>query len=91
MKNRTDVISTIASKTKMTKIAVSQMLHAFEETVTETLRSNEGIQLVGFLTITKIQRKPKKGRNPATGASIDIPAKKAVKVKVGATLKNSIK
>jgi DNA-binding protein HU-beta len=46
--------------------------------------------LVGFGTFSVAQREARKGRNPQTGAEIDIPAKKVVKFKTGSALKDEV-
>lgn len=90
MLNRTDLVSKIAEKTKMTKKQTAIFATAYEEAIIELLASGASIQLVGFATFGTKDRKAKNGRNPKTGETIVIPAKKAVAVKLGAKLKNAL-
>lgn len=52
------------------------MLDAFLETVTETLVQGDSVQLVGFGTFKTSERKARSGRNPRTGETVEIPAKR---------------
>jgi DNA-binding protein HU-beta len=69
---------------------VGEVLAAFEGVVTEAVASGEKVQLPGFLTFEQAHRAARTGRNPATGAEIQIPAAKVPKVKVGKTFKDAV-
>ena len=56
----------------------------------EALAAGEKVSLVGFGTFSIAQREAREGRNPATGKTITIPAKKVVKFKVGSTLADRV-
>jgi DNA-binding protein HU-beta len=88
--NKTDLVNTIAQKTGQTSSAVGEVLAAFEGVVTEAVASGEKVQLPGFLTFEQAHRAARTGRNPATGAEIQIPAAKVPKVKVGKTFKDAV-
>ena len=54
------------------------------------MRKGESVTLIGFGTYTTIERKARIGRNPGTGEELRIPAKKAIKFKVGKGLRETI-
>ena len=57
--------------------------------ITNALKGGEEVRLVGFGTFSVKARAAGKGRNPATGNEIDIPASKSVRFKPGAQLKTT--
>ena len=63
---------------------------AFVETVTETLKAGDKIQLVGFGTFEVRERPERTGRNPQTKQTITIPASKVPAFKAGAGFKSAI-
>ena len=56
----------------------------------EAVRSGEGAKVPGFGSFALSERAARKGRNPATGASINIKASKTVRFKVGKELKEAV-
>lgn len=89
--NKTEMITTMASKTEMTKVQSEKALAAFIDTVTEELTKGEKVQLVGFGSFEVAERAERQGRNPSTGESITIKASKSPKFKAGKALKDAIK
>ncbi|MBQ5484698.1 MAG: HU family DNA-binding protein, partial [Lachnospiraceae bacterium] len=65
-------------------------LKAFTQVVAEELTKGEKIQLVGFGTFEVSERAARTGRNPQTGAEMNIPASKAPKFKAGKALKDAV-
>ena len=61
-------------------------LEAFVETVGDALKSGDKVALIGFGSFSVSERSARSGRNPQTGKTITIPAKKVVKFKAGAEL-----
>ena len=55
------------------------------------VKKNGEFTLPGFGKLVKVTRKAREGRNPATGATIKIPTKTTVKIRVGKTMKDVIK
>lgn len=88
--NKTDLVNAIAEKTGQPSSAVGEVLAAFEGVVTQAVASGEKVQLPGFLTFERAQRAARTGRNPATGAEIQIAAATVPKVKVGKTFKDAV-
>ena len=85
--NKGDLIDLMAKDAKISKAAAGNALNAFIAGVTKSLKKNDSVTLVGFGTFSVNKRKARKGRNPQTGETIKIKAKKVVKFKASATLK----
>lgn len=88
--NRSELISSIADKSGLTKKDSEKALAAFIESVEEQLKAGEKIQLVGFGTFEVTERAARTGKNPQTGKEIKIPASKAPKFKAGKALKDLV-
>jgi DNA-binding protein HU-beta len=88
--NKAELVEAIAKKTGGTKASVEGTLDALMETVTVTLTKGDSVALIGFGTFSVSKRAARKGRNPATGAEIKIPASKVAKFSAGAKLKKSV-
>lgn len=86
--NKTELINAISEKAGLSKVDSKKALDAFIETVGEELKKGEKIALVGFGTYSVTEKAARKGLNPRTKATINIPAKKVVKFKAGAELAN---
>lgn len=89
--NKTDLISSIAQKTGLTKKNSEAALNAFVASVEESLQKGEKVVLVGFGTFEVRKRAARKGRNPQTKKEILIPASKAPVFKAGKGLKEKVK
>jgi DNA-binding protein HU-beta len=81
--NKTELIDAVAAKSGQSKVATAAVLEGMMETIKDALLNNESVQLTGFGTFEVTERAAREGRNPATGASLSIAAKKVVKFKVG--------
>ena len=88
--NKTDLVNAIAQKTGQSASAVGETLSAFEAVVTERVAAGEKVQLPGFLTFESAERAARTGRNPATGAEINIPAATVPRVKPGKSFKDAV-
>ena len=88
--NRTELISAMSEKSELTKVDTEKALKAFIDTVTEELKNNGKVQLVGFGTFEVTERAERQGRNPKTGEAITIPASKSPKFKAGKALKDIV-
>ena len=80
--NRGDLARLIANETGDTITAASQFLTAFENVTKFALQSGKAVDLRGFIKLETTERAARTGHNPATGAAIQIPAKRVVKTKV---------
>jgi DNA-binding protein HU-beta len=88
--NKTELVSEVAGTAGMTKKDAEKVINAFFTTVEDALKSGDKIQLIGFGTFEVRDRQARKGRNPQTGAEIDIPAAKVPAFKSGKALKDAL-
>lgn len=88
--NKSELITSMAEKAKMTKKDAEAALKAFTESVEEALEKGEKVQLVGFGSFEVRKRAARKGRNPQTKEEIKIPASKAPVFKAGKALKDLV-
>lgn len=88
--NKKQLIESMAMEMETTQVVASGAVNAFIDIVEDVLSSGNPVQLPGFGTFSVSERAARKGRNPATGESIDIPARNVVKFKVGAKLKAAV-
>ncbi len=89
--NKADLVDAIASKTGMSKVDSKSALESMITAIEKALKKGERLTLIGFGSFSVTKRAARKGRNPQTGAEIQISAKKVVKFKPGTELANSIK
>lgn len=87
---KTDFITGVAEKAKLTKKDAGIALEAVLEQLKETLSNGESISFVGFGTFSVALRAARKARVPGTSKVIDVAARKSVKFKIGKTLKDSV-
>ena len=89
--NKSELFVNISEKSGLKKVEAERALNAFIETVTESLKKEEKVQLVGFGTFETRDRKAREGRNPRKPDEvIKIPASKAPVFKAGKTLKEAV-
>ncbi|MBR3811757.1 MAG: HU family DNA-binding protein [Agathobacter sp.] len=88
--NKTELVAAMAEKAQLSKKDAEAALKAFTEVVADELKKGEKIQLVGFGTFEVSERAARTGRNPLTGAEMQIAASKAPKFKAGKALKDSL-
>ena len=88
--NKTQLIDAIAEDAGISKVAAKSALESFLKNVGETLTKGEKISLVGFGSWSVSERAEREGRNPQTGKTIKIAAKKVVKFKAGSELENAV-
>lgn len=84
--NKAQLIDAIAEKAGLTKADSKKALEAFVETVGDALVAGDKVALIGFGTFSVSERSERTGRNPQTGKTITIAAKKVVKFKAGSEL-----
>lgn len=89
--NKSELVAAIAEKSGLTKVDSTKALDSLLEAVTEALKKEEKVQLVGFGTFEVRHRKAREGRNPRNPEEkIHIPASKAPVFKAGKTLKEAV-
>ena len=84
--NKTELIDAVAAKAGLSKVDAKKALDAVLNSITEAVKGGDKVALVGFGTFSVSERAARTGRNPQTGATIEIAAKKSVKFKAGAGL-----
>lgn len=89
--NKTQLIDLIADKAGLTKVQAKAALEATLEGVTEALKAEDQVQLIGFGTFKVNHRAARTGRNPQTGQEIQIAAAKVPAFVAGKALKDSVK
>ena len=88
--NKTELVAAVAERAEISKKDSERALEAFVDVVTEQLKADDKVQLVGFGTFEVSKRAAREGRNPQTGKTMKIAACKAPKFKAGKALKDAI-
>lgn len=88
--NKTELIDAMAEDAGVSKAAAKKALESFLGNVSSTLKGGGRVSLVGFGSWSVSERAAREGRNPQTGATIQIAAKKVVKFKAGADLSDAV-
>ena len=87
---KAELVEAIAAKAGLTKADANRALEATFEVITKALKKGERVPVAGFGTFNVSKRKAREGRNPQTGATVKIPARKAVTFKAGTALKDAV-
>ena len=82
--NKSALIEAVAAKAQVSKAEAAKVLDAALEAAVEAVKKGEGLQLVGYATLAVVNKPARKAKNPRTGAVVEVPAKKVVKIKPGA-------
>ena len=88
--NKSQLIDKIADGADISKAAAGRALDAFIDAVGEALKEGDQGALVGFGTFAVRERAARSGRNPQTGATIEIAAGKVPAFKAGKALKDAV-
>ncbi|QHI35730.1 DNA-binding protein HU-beta [Kordia antarctica] len=88
--NKTELIDSMAADAGISKAAAKKSLESFLGNVEGALKKGGRVSLVGFGSWSVSERAARDGRNPQTGATIKIAAKKVVKFKAGSDLGNAV-
>lgn len=86
-----DIIEAIVKKTAMAKKDAAEALSTILEEITKTLSKGGEVALTGFGSFKVSKRAAREGRNPKTGAKLNIPAMKVPKFKAGKGLKDAVR
>jgi DNA-binding protein HU-beta len=89
--NKNELAVQMVKDSSITKTEALNVIDAFVDIVTNEMKKNGKLTIVGFGTFKTIVKQKKKGRNPKTGAEIIIPKRKVVKFVPGKQLKDSVK
>ncbi len=88
---KADLIAQVAKEAKLSKASAEQAINSLTGAITKCLKKKDKITLTGFGTFLVTKRKARKGRNPQTGAEINIKAANLPRFKAGKQLKDSCK
>lgn len=88
---KADLVDLVAKKANLTNKAAKESLQAVLDAVRDALKRGEKVVVTGFGTFSVRQRAARTGRNPQTGASIQIPARKTPGFTAGKALKKAIR
>ena len=84
--NKVELINAVAAKAGMTKVDARKAIDAIVDVTKNELKKDGKIALVGYGTMSVVNRPAREGRNPRTGKTIKIAAKKLVKFKPAANI-----
>jgi len=88
--NKNELAAAVAEKAGLGKGDATSAVDAVFATITETLKSGGDVRVLGFGNFVVQQRAATTGRNPMTGAAVDIPAKRVPKFSAGKALKDAV-
>lgn len=84
--NKNELIEMAANISGQSQAEVKLALNAIIESISQSLKKEESVVLVGFGTFAVKERAARSGHNPSTGKQMQIPAKKVIKFKPGKAL-----
>ncbi len=87
---KSEMVTAIADKAGVAKKETKKVLDAFTVVIVATLKKEKKVKLPGLGILAVKHRKARTGRNPMTGETIQIPAKKVVKMRIAKDLKASV-
>lgn len=89
--NKSELVAAIAESTGESQAAVNRIVDAMFDTIAKEIRKGTKVTIPGWLSVEKGFRAARAGRNPQTGATIQIAASNTVKVSAGSKLKAAVK
>ncbi|MCL1064261.1 HU family DNA-binding protein [Shewanella benthica] len=87
---KTEIVAKMAAKSELTQKEAAASLDALINIVTETLKTDEEVALIGFGTFKSTMRAERQGNNPSTGKAITISARRVPSFKAGKNLKDAV-
>ena len=88
--NKNELVSVVAEKASLSKQDATTAVDAVFDALQATLAKGDDVRLVGFGTFSVSHRAASKGRNPSTGAEVDIPARNVPRFTPGKGLKDAV-
>jgi len=88
--NKSELINAIAEEAGLTKADAGKALDATVSAITNAMASGDSVAIIGFGTFKVGERSARTGRNPQTGAEMQIPAAKVPKFTAGKALKEAV-
>ncbi|MEO8574554.1 MAG: HU family DNA-binding protein [Pyrinomonadaceae bacterium] len=87
---QSEIVNALADSSGLKKAEVKGLFDAIAELASKEVKANGEFTLPGFGKLVKATRKAREGRNPATGAVIQIPSKTTVKFRLGKSMKDAV-
>ncbi|HEY7065356.1 MAG TPA: HU family DNA-binding protein [Chloroflexota bacterium] len=91
MVGKSELTTRVAQRTGMPKSQAAKAVNAVVDSISEALAKKEGVSLTGFGSWRVTETKARQGRNPRTGAAINIPAGSRVSFRPGSTLSTGVR
>ena len=88
--NKTELVEKVAKECTLSKSTAEEVLNSVLSAITEAMKTGDKVSLLGFGTFSVSERASREGRNPKTGETITISAKKVVKFKAGSKLLDTV-
>ncbi len=88
--NKNELVSAVAEKAGISKGDATVAVESVFDTISAELKGGGDVRLIGFGNFTVSHREASKGRNPSTGAEVDIPARNVPKFSAGKGLKDAV-
>jgi len=88
--NKTELVDAMADSADISKAAAGRALDGLVEAITAALKEGDQVNVVGFGSFSVRERAARTGRNPQTGAAIEIKASKNPAFKAGKVLKDAV-
>lgn len=88
--NKNDLIAAVANRAGLSKTDAAKAVDGITASITSALQRGTVVRLVGFGTFSVSHRNATTGRNPRTGARIEIAARNVPKFKSGKALKAAV-
>jgi DNA-binding protein HU-beta len=89
--NKSELVAELARRTSLTQKDTGAVLDALLEAIADGLAKGEKLTIPGYLTVERVERSARTGRNPQTGETFEIAATNAVKLSAGSKLKAAAK
>lgn len=87
---KAELVEAVATAAGLTKVDAAKAVDATFEAITKALKKGDRVPIVGFGTFAVARRAAREGRNPQTGAKVQIAARNAVTFKAGTALKETV-
>jgi len=87
---KAELVDQVAAQAGTDKTTAAAVLKAFEEVVLAGVTAGDKISLTGFISFQQVAKAATTARNPRTGETVKVKAKKAPKATLGATFKKTV-
>ncbi|WP_432523509.1 HU family DNA-binding protein [Kineococcus sp. SYSU DK006] len=85
--NRSELVTAVAERSGLTQTDADAVLSAFGDVLVEAVAKGEPVKLPGLMTVERVERAARTGRNPRTGETLEIAASFGAKLTAGSKLK----